>query len=232
MKVLVVDDEPQITRALQINIRARGDEVLVASSGAQALILAARHRPDAVIVDLGLPDMDGLDVIAGIRGWSPVPILVLSGRTDTEAKVAALDAGADDYIDKPFAIEELFARLRAIVRRQTSEPQLGQPGVTIGQWRVDFASHQVHDSEGSTLRLTPTEWAIVGLLGRHPGQLITQAQLLQEIWGPQYRNESAYLRFHVRQLRRKLEPDPSRPRHLLTEPGVGYRLALPRDASS
>lgn len=226
MKILVVDDEPQILRALQINIRARGDEVVAAATGAEALVLAARHRPDAAIVDLGLPDVPGLDVIVGIRGWSNLPILVLSGRTDTASKVAALDAGADDFIDKPFHIEELFARLRAVMRRNPSGDASPQPAVRIGQWTVDFAFRSATDDDGRQQRLTPTEWSILAQLAAHPGQLVTQNQLLQAIWGPKYVDESGYLRFHLRQLRRKLEPEPAHPRHLITEPGVGYRLEL------
>jgi two-component system KDP operon response regulator KdpE len=226
MKILVVDDEPQILRALQINIKARGDQVLTATTGAEALVLAARHRPDIAIVDLGLPDIPGLDVIVGIRGWSNLPILVLSGRTDTESKVAALDAGADDFIDKPFAIEELFARLRAVLRRNPTADAGPQPSVRVGRWTVDFASRATTDHAGAEQRLTPTEWAILTQLAAHPGQLVTQNQLLEAIWGPQYVDESGYLRFHLRQLRRKLEPEPAHPRFLMTEPGVGYRLQL------
>jgi two-component system, OmpR family, KDP operon response regulator KdpE len=226
MKVLVVDDEPQILRALQINIRARGDEVVTAATGADALVAAARHRPDVAIVDLGLPDIPGLDVIVGIRGWSNMPILVLSGRTDTTSKVAALDAGADDFIDKPFAIEELFARLRAVLRRNPAGDANPQPSVQVGAWTVDFASRTVTDHAGAQQRLTPTEWSIVTQLAAHADQLVTQNQLLEAIWGPQYVDESGYLRFHLRQLRRKLEPEPAHPRYLLTEPGVGYRLQL------
>jgi two-component system KDP operon response regulator KdpE len=226
MKILVVDDEPQILRALQINIKARGDEVFAAATGVEALALAARHRPDIAIVDLGLPDIPGLDVIVGIRGWSNLPILVLSGRTDTESKVAALDAGADDFIDKPFAIEELFARLRAVLRRNPVGDANPQPSVRVGQWTVDFAARTVSDHTKTEQRLTPTEWAILTQLATHPGQLVTQNQLLEAIWGPQYVDESGYLRFHLRQLRRKLEPEPAHPRYLITEPGVGYRLQL------
>ena len=226
MKILVVDDEPQIRRALQINIKARGDEVFTAATGVEALTLAARHRPDVAIVDLGLPDIPGLDVIVGIRGWSNLPILVLSGRTDTESKVAALDAGADDFIDKPFAIEELFARLRAVLRRNPAADATPQSSVRVGRWTVDFASRTVSDDAGAEQRLTPTEWAILTQLAAHPGQLVTQNQLLEAIWGPQYLDESGYLRFHLRQLRRKLEPEPAHPRYLITEPGVGYRLQL------
>ncbi len=240
MRVLLVDDEPQILRALRINLRARGDDVVEAATGASALALAARHRPDAAIVDLGLPDMDGLEVIAGIRGWSTMPIIVLSGRGDTAVKVAALDAGADDYLDKPFAIEELFARMRAVVRRnQVAGESL--PGLTIGGWRIDFTAHTVTalapdrtdagaagQPVSTELRLTPTEWLIIDALARHPHRLVTQVELLESIWGKQFRDESGYLRFHVRQLRRKLEPDPARPRYLITEPGVGYRLNLDR----
>ena len=230
MKILVVDDEPQILRALQINIKARGDEVVAAATGADALVLAARHRPDVAIVDLGLPDLPGLDVIVGIRGWSNLPILVLSGRTDTASKVDALDAGADDFIDKPFDIEELFARLRAVLRRNPAGDADRQPAVRVGEWTVDFAFRIASHDAGHQQRLTPTEWAILTQLAAHPGQLVTQNQLLQAIWGPQYVDESGYLRFHLRQLRRKLEPEPAHPRYLITEPGVGYRLQPQRAA--
>ena len=224
MKILVVDDEPQILRALQINIKARGDQVLTAATGVEALALAARHRPDVAIVDLGLPDIPGLDVIVGIRGWSNLPILVLSGRTDTESKVAALDAGADDFIDKPFAIEELFARLRAVLRRNPAGDASPQPSVRVGRWTVDFVSRIAVRPGRDRAAAHPDRVGILSQLAAHPGQLVTQNQLLEAIWGPQYVDESGYLRFHLRQLRRKLEPEPGHPRYLITEPGVGYRL--------
>jgi two-component system KDP operon response regulator KdpE len=224
MRVLVVDDEPQIVRALSINLRARRYEVNAASSGTAALVVAAKHPPDVVLLDLGLPDMDGVEVITGLRGWSNAPIIVLSGRTGGRDKVDALDAGADDYVTKPFGMEELMARMRAVVRR-VSEPGAAQPTVRIGQNTVDLAEHRVRGSDGIEIRLTKTEWELLERLVRHPGQLVTQRQLLTEVWGSAFADESGYLRFHFGQLRRKLETDPARPRHLITEPGIGYRFA-------
>ncbi|SDJ13876.1 two-component system, OmpR family, KDP operon response regulator KdpE [Frankineae bacterium MT45] len=223
MRVLVVDDEPQIVRALLINLRARGYEALAASSGAQALIEAARHPPDLVLLDLGLPDMDGSDVITGLRGWTPAPIIILSGRTGGSEKVAALDAGADDYVTKPFGMEELMARMRAVARRAAPDPVGAEARVQIGDRQIDLAARAVFAADGSEIRLTKTEWALLERLIRNPGKLITQRQLLTEVWGPAYAEESGYLRFHFGQLRRKLEVDPARPRYLITEPGLGYR---------
>jgi two-component system KDP operon response regulator KdpE len=222
-RVLVVDDEPQIVRALQINLRARSYDVVTASSGSQALQAAAQHPPDIVILDLGLPDFDGGDVIRGLRGWTDVPIIVLSGRAQSAEKVQALDAGADDYVTKPFAMDELFARLRALSRRGSANDE--QPNVTIGRYVVDLAARTVTDADGDgTVRLTPTEWKLLDVLVRHPGKLVSQRELLTKVWGPAYTRESSYLRVYMGQLRRKLEPDPVRPRHLLTEPGMGYRF--------
>jgi len=224
-RALVIDDEPQIVRALRVNLRARGFEVEAAPDATTGLALAAKRPPDVVILDLGLPDMDGSEVIAGLRGWTTAPIIVLSGRTDQPQKIAALDAGADDYVTKPFDIEELFARMRAVARRAT--PDGGEPAAEIGSWIVDLATHRVRprDGIGPDQRLTPTERRLLELLVRHPGRLVTQRQLLTEIWGPAYQKETNYLRLYMAQLRRKLEPDPSHPRHLLTEPGMGYRFA-------
>jgi two-component system KDP operon response regulator KdpE len=220
-RVLVVDDEPQILRALSTNLRARGFEVDEARSGEEALELAARHRPDAVVLDLGLPGIDGIEVVHGLRGWTEVPILVLSAREDETSKVAALDAGADDYVTKPFGMEELLARLRAALRRAT--PAAEEPTVSTDDFVVDLAAKRV--TRGSeTVRLTPTEWQVVEILVRNPGKLVSQRQLLQEVWGPQYRTETNYLRLYLAQIRRKLEPVPSRPRYFLTEPGMGYRF--------
>jgi two-component system KDP operon response regulator KdpE len=220
-RVLVVDDEPQILRALSTNLRARGFEVDEARSGEEALELAARHRPDAVVLDLGLPGIDGIEVVHGLRGWTDIPILVLSAREDETSKVAALDAGADDYVTKPFGMEELLARLRAALRRAT--PAAEEPTVSTDHFVVDLAAKRV--TRGSeTVRLTPTEWQVVELLVRNPGKLVSQRQLLQEVWGPQYRTETNYLRLYLAQIRRKLEPVPSRPRYFLTEPGMGYRF--------
>ncbi len=221
-RVLVVDDEPQLVRALGINLRARDYEVHVAGTGAQALELAARHRPDVVLLDLGLPDMDGVDVVHGLRGWTQVPILVLSARQDSGDKVRALDAGADDYVTKPFGMDELLARLRAAVRRGALTGT-DEPVVDTAAFRVDLAASRV-TRDGADVHLTPTEWHLLEVLARHAGRLVTQRQLLQEVWGPAYETETNYLRLYVAQLRRKLEPDPARPRHLLTETGLGYRL--------
>ena len=224
-RVLVIDDEPQIVRALRVNLRARGYDVDAAPDATTGLALAAQRPPDVVILDLGLPDMDGSEVIAGLRGWTSAPIIVLTGRTDQSQKIAALDAGADDYLTKPFDIEELFARMRAVVRRTSSDD--AEPAPHIGSWVVDLATHRVRprDGVGPDQRLTPTEWRILEQLVRHPGRLVTQRQLLTEVWGPAYQTETNYLRLYLAQLRRKLEPDPSHPRHLLTDPGMGYRFA-------
>jgi len=221
-RILVVDDEPQILRALRINLRARRYDVEVATDGAGALRLAASHRPDLVVLDLGLPDMDGVEVIRGLRGWTTVPIIVLSGRAGSQDKVAALDAGADDYVTKPFGIDELLARVRAITRRVVPAGESAVVGV--GRFRVDLAARAVHDPDGVDVRLTPTEWHLLEILLRNPGKLVSQRQLLHDVWGPQYQSETNYLRQYMAQLRRKLEDDPSRPRHLLTEPGMGYRF--------
>jgi two-component system KDP operon response regulator KdpE len=220
--VLVVDDEPQIVRALQINLKARGYEVHLAGSGTAALKVAAQHPPELVILDLGLPDFDGIEVIRGLRGWTEAPILVLSGRTDQTDKVEALDAGADDYVTKPFGIDELLARMRAVLRR--SNIAQDQPVVTVGGATVDLAAKRVTLETGEDIRLTPTEWHLLEVLVRHPGKLMSQRQLLTEVWGPGYETAGGNLRFYMGQLRRKLEPDPARPKHLLTEPGMGYRF--------
>ena len=220
-RVLVVDDEPPIVRTLAINLRARGYEVVTAGDGAEALQRAAAHPPDVVILDLGLPDLDGVDVIAGLRGWTSVPILVLSGRSDSADKVDALDAGADDYVTKPFGMEELTARLRAMLRRNTGAEAAAT--VEFGDVVVDLAATRVTRA-GHEVRLTPTEWHLLEVLVRHPGTLLSQRQLLTDVWGPGYETAQGNLRLYVAQLRRKLEPDPSRPRYFRTEPGMGYRF--------
>ena len=226
IKVLVVDDEPQILRALRINLRARGYDVEVAACGAEALRVAATHQPELVVLDLGLPDLDGLDVIHGLRGWTAVPIIVLSGRSGSSDKVAALDAGADDYVTKPFGVDELLARIRAVTRRAVGQASAGAT-VTIGRWQIQLAERVVCSAGGTEqVRLTPTEWKLLEILVQNPGKLVSQRQLLQEVWGPQYGSETNYLRQYMAQLRHKLEDDPSHPRHLLTEPGMGYRLQL------
>ncbi len=250
-RVLVVDDEPQILRALRINLRARHIDVHVAATGAEALRTAAHHPPDLVVLDLGLPDLDGVEVIEGLRGWTDAPIIVLSGRTDSADKVDALDAGADDYVTKPFGIDELLARMRAVTRRAVSAG--GQPQVRIGDVLIDFAAKRAtrtaraapagagaggvpatpgtdggrastDTGEVTDVRLTPTEWHLIEALVRHPGKLISQRQLLTEVWGPGYADATGNLRLYMAQLRRKLEPDPARPRWLITEPGMGYRF--------
>jgi len=220
-RVLVVDDEPQILRGLGTNLRARGYEVDTAADGEQALDLAARRRPDAVILDLGLPGIDGVEVIRGLRAWSSMPIVVLSVRDQERDKVRALDAGADDYVTKPFGMDELLARLRAAIRRST--PADEAVVVTTSAFTVDLGAKRVTTTEGD-VRLTPTEWQLVELLVRHPGKLLSQRQLLQEVWGPRYEDETNYLRVYMAQIRRKLEPDPARPRFFITEPGMGYRF--------
>jgi two-component system, OmpR family, KDP operon response regulator KdpE len=226
IRVLVVDDEPQILRALRINLRARGYDVEVAADGTQALRVAATQQPELVVLDLGLPDLDGLDVIHGLRGWTAVPIIVLSGRAGSSDKVAALDAGADDYVTKPFGVDELLARIRAVTRRTAGQAST-EAAVTIGRWQIQIADRMVRSSQGAEqVRLTPTEWKLLEILVQNPGKLVSQRQLLQEVWGPQYQNETNYLRQYMAQLRHKLEDDPSHPRHLLTEPGMGYRLHL------
>lgn len=221
-RVLVVDDEPAIARALTINLRARGYDVRTAPDGTRALAEAASHKPEVVVLDLGLPDMDGRDVITGLRGWTSVPVLVLSGRSDSLDKVEALDAGADDYVTKPFEMDELLARLRALVRRATpAGAEL--PVVELESVTVDLAARRV-TRDGADVHLTPTEWHLLEELLRHPGRLQTQARLLAEVWGPGYETAQGNLRLYVGQLRKKLEREPARPRHLLTEPGMGYRF--------
>jgi two-component system KDP operon response regulator KdpE len=220
-KILVVDDEPQIARALRINLTAHGYEVTTAPDGAQALRAAAAVVPDLVVLDLGLPDMDGAEVIAGLRGWSRAPILVLSGRAASAEKIAALDAGADDYVTKPFDIGELLARVRAATRRGGGADDA--PMTEIGGATVDLASREVR-RDGEEVRLTKTEWQLLEVLLRNPGKLVGQRELLHRVWGPNYGRETNYLRQYMAQLRRKLEADPARPVHLLTEPGMGYRF--------
>ncbi|GAB3178159.1 two-component system KDP operon response regulator KdpE [Micromonospora palomenae] len=224
-RILVVDDEPQILRALRINLRARGYDVQVAETGTAALKAAAAHPPDLVVLDLGLPDLDGIDVIRGLRGWTAVPIIVLSGRAGSEDKVAALDAGADDYVTKPFGVDELLARIRAVTRRLSATPTDGASVVAprVGRHTINLADRTVARDDGAEVKLTPTQWAMLEKLLRHPGKLISQRQLLHDVWGPEYQQETNYLRQYMAQLRRKLEDDPARPRHLITEPGMGYR---------
>jgi two-component system KDP operon response regulator KdpE len=270
-EILIVEDQPELVRALRINLRARHYEVLTARTGREALAVAASHPPDAIILDLGLPDIDGTEVIVELRRWCRAPIIVLSGRTSPGDKIGALDVGADDYVTKPFAMAELLARLRAALRRDEGELGRDRPHqVTIGHWLVDLTAHQIRPAaadpgsgsgdgalaegavgegaagegavalavgeaggdgslalaegdEGATLRLTPTEWRILTILLDRPGQLVASTQILTRVWGPGFQQRTNYLRFHMARLRRKLEDNPSRPRHLLTEPGMGYR---------
>jgi two-component system KDP operon response regulator KdpE len=262
-RVLVVDDEPQILRALRINLRVRDYDVHIAATGTEALEVAGRYPPDLVILDLGLPDLDGVEVIQGLRGWTKAPIIVLSGRADSVDKVEALDAGADDYVTKPFGVEELLARMRAAVRRTGTAEDL--PRIRLGELVVDLAAKRVirqapvpagreraggdaagpdpagTDPAGTDLagtgpaediRLTPTEWHLLEVLLRNPGKLLSQRQLLHDVWGPGYDNAAGNLRLYMAQLRRKIEPDPARPRWLITEPGMGYRFQPPEAAES
>jgi two-component system KDP operon response regulator KdpE len=219
--ILVVEDEPQLRQALGINLRARRYEVHAVADGGSALHAAGAAPFDLVILDLGLPDMDGVEVVRGLRGWSTVPIIVLSARDAQAAKVAALDAGADDYVTKPFGMEELLARIRAALRR--AAPRGDTPVVRSASFTVDLGARRT-ERNGAEVRLTPTEWHLLEILVRNPGKLVTHRQLLKQVWGPAYETETNYLRVYMAQLRRKLEPDPSRPRHLLTEAGVGYRF--------
>ena len=220
-RILVVDDEPQLIRAMAMNLRARDYDVELAATGEAALSIAARKHPDLVILDLGLPGIDGIDVIRGLRGWTSVPIIVLSVRESEGDKVAALDAGADDYVTKPFGMDELLARLRAALRR--AAPAEEAAVVETDDFTVDLAAKRVTTPAGE-VRLTPTEWHIVEVLVRNAGKLVTQRLLLQEVWGPQYGTETNYLRVYLAQIRRKLEPDPARPRYFITEARMGYRF--------
>jgi two-component system KDP operon response regulator KdpE len=222
-KVLVIDDEPQILRALRINLSVRGYEVITASTGAAALRAAAERLPDVVVLDLGLPDMSGIDVLAGLRGWMTAPVIVLSARTDSTDKVEALDAGADDYVTKPFGMDEFLARLRAAARRGATAADEAQPVVHTAAFSVDLAAKKV-TRRGDAVHLTPTEWGMLEKLVRNPGKLVGQEELLRDVWGPGHANQSHYLRVYLAQLRRKLEDDPAHPRHLLTEAGMGYRF--------
>lgn len=222
-RILVVDDEPQLLRALRINLRARGFEVTTADTGAGALQAVSRVVPDVVVLDLGLPDMDGVEVLDGIRGWTSVPVIVLSARTDSSDKVLALDAGADDYVTKPFGMEEFVARLRAAIRRGAAPTSVESPVVTAGLSVIDLAAKRV-TRNGAPVRLTPTEWGILELLVRNEGRLVTQREILTAVWGPGYVRQTNYLRVYLASLRRKLEVDPAHPRHLLTESGMGLRF--------
>jgi len=229
-RILVVDDEPQIRKALSVNLTARGYEVDTAATGEEALARAAAHLPDLVLLDIGLPGIDGIAVVEGLRGWTTVPIIMLSVRDAEEDKVRALDAGADDYVTKPFGMNEVLARLRAALRRHHPEPE--QPVVTTDAFALDLAQRMARLHDGTAVHLTPTEWEIVDALVRHPGRLVTQRHLLQQVWGPQYERETNYLRVHLAAIRKKLEPEPGRPRFFVTEPGIGYRFELEPPAPS
>ena len=220
-RVLIVEDEPQLRRALTINLRAHRYDVEAVADGAGALRAAASSPPDLVILDLGLPDMDGEEVVGGLRGWTQIPIIILSARDNQHDKVNALDAGADDYLTKPFGMDELLARMRAAVRR--AQPRENAPVITTETFTIDLAAKRVTRGDNE-VRLTPTEWHLLEVLTRHPGSLVSGKQLLQEVWGPTYGAETNYLRVYMAQLRRKLETEPSHPRYLITEPGVGYRF--------
>jgi two-component system KDP operon response regulator KdpE len=228
-RVLVVDDEPQILRALGANLKARGYTVDLASTGEDALVRASDHAPDLVVLDLGLPGISGIEVIEGLRGWTTVPIVVLSARDAERDKIDALDAGADDYVTKPFGMGELLARIRAALRRDLAGTDA--PMVTTPDFVVDLAAKRVL-RDGDEVRLTPTEWGLVEALVRNAGKLVGQRQLLQQVWGPEYGSETNYLRVHMAHIRRKLEPDASRPRYFITEPGMGYRFEMATDAGA
>ncbi|MFC9087100.1 response regulator [Nocardiopsis dassonvillei] len=228
MKILVADDDPQILRALRVTLRARGYDIVVATNGADALNTAVDQRPDLYVIDLGMPHLDGVEVIEGLRGWTSAPILVVSGRTDSVDKVQALDAGADDYVTKPFAIDEFLARVRALTRRGAGGD--AEPLVRLGELTVDLSARTVTREGGpgvEGVRLTPTEWRILEILMRHAGKLVTRQRLLADVWGSEHVTDTGYLRLYVSQLRKKLEPDPKAPRFLITEPGMGYRFQPP-----
>jgi Response regulators consisting of a CheY-like receiver domain and a winged-helix DNA-binding domain len=230
VKILIADDDPQILRALRVMLGARGYDIVLARTGAQALSAAAAQHPDLVMLDLGMPELNGIEVIEALRGWTTVPILVVSGRTDSADKVDALDAGADDYVTKPFAADELLARIRALTRRL--QPGADEPVVHFGDVTVDLGARQVSresDGKSASVRLTPTEWRLLELLLRNPRRLVTRQTVLTEVWGPQYTNDSGSLRLYLAQLRKKLEPEPSRPRYLITEAGMGYRFMPDED---
>jgi two-component system, OmpR family, KDP operon response regulator KdpE len=220
-RILIIEDEPALARALAITLKARGYETDVAVTGTAGLDLAATSHPDLILLDLGLPDLDGMTILHAVRGWSQIPVVVLSARQTSHDKVAALDAGADDYVSKPFAMDELLARIRAATRRSAGAE--ADPIVVTSSFIIDLAARVV-TRDGQPVRLTPTEWRLLEILARNAGRIVTQKDLLRELRGPDLDRESHYLRVYLAQLRRKLEPDPARPRHLLTDPGIGYRL--------
>lgn len=231
-KILIADDDPQLLRALRITLGAEGYDVVTASDGAEAIDAAVHHHPDLFMLDLGMPKLDGIEVIEGIRGWSAAPILVISGRSGAADKVEALDVGADDYVTKPFSIDELLARIRALTRRVVPQ-EAAEPVVLLGSVTVDLSAHQVTRRTGDGIlpvRLTPTEWRVLELLVRNPGKLVTRQMLLTEIWGSDHVSDTGYLRLYIAQLRKKLEPEPASPQFIMTEAGMGYRLNVPSSA--
>ncbi|MES9278716.1 response regulator transcription factor [Cutibacterium acnes] len=225
MRILIADDDPQFLRALRITLGARGYEVLLARDGQHALEMAIDHKPDIILLDLGMPRLDGVKVIEAVRGWSSAPILVISGRSGSAEKVEALDAGADDYVTKPFSMDELLARIRVLTRRIGQDEVDEEPIVAFGSVWVDLAAHTV-TRDGANVRLTPTEWRVLELLIRNEGRLVTRQTMLSQVWGSEHVTDTGYLRLYISQLRKKLEPEPSRPRYLITDAGMGYRLVL------
>ena len=225
MRILIADDDPQFLRALRITLGARGYEVLLARDGQHALEMAIDHKPDIILLDLGMPRVDGVKVIEAVRGWSSAPILVISGRSGSAEKVEALDAGADDYVTKPFSMDELLARIRVLTRRIGQDEVDEEPIVAFGSVWVDLAAHTV-TRDGANVRLTPTEWRVLELLIRNEGRLVTRQTMLSQVCGSEHVTDTGYLRLYISQLRKKLEPEPSRPRYLITDAGMGYRLVL------
>lgn len=225
MRILIADDDPQFLRALRITLGARGYEVLLARDGQHALEMAIDHKPDIILLDLGMPRLDGVKVIEAVRGWSSAPILVISGRSGSAEKAEALDAGADDYVTKPFSMDELLARIRVLTRRIGQDEVDEEPIVAFGSVWVDLAAHTV-TRDGANVRLTPTEWRVLELLIRNEGRLVTRQTMLSQVWGSEHVTDTGYLRLYISQLRKKLEPEPSRPRYLITDAGMGYRLVL------
>lgn len=225
MRILIADDDPQFLRALRITLGARGYEVLLARDGQHALEMAIDHKPDIILLDLGMPRLDGVKVIEAVRGWSSAPILVISGRSGSAEKVEALDAGADDYVTKPFSMDELLARIRVLTRRIGQDEVDEEPIVAFGSVWVDLAAHTV-TRDGANVRLTPTEWRVLELLIRNEGRLVTRQTMLSQVWGSEHVTDTGYLRLYISQLRKKLEPEPSRPRYLITDAGMGYGLVL------
>ncbi|MCO6660485.1 response regulator transcription factor [Cutibacterium avidum] len=225
MKILIADDDPQILRALRITLGARGYKILLARDGQHALEMAVDHKPDIILLDLGMPRLDGVQVIEAVRGWSQAPILVISGRSGSAEKVEALDAGAEDYVTKPFSMDELLARIRVLTRRIGQDEGDSEPVIAFGSVRVDLTSHTV-TRDGANVRLTPTEWRVLELLIHNEGRLVTRQTMLSQVWGSEHVTDTGYLRLYISQLRKKLEPEPSNPRYLITDAGMGYRLVL------